>query len=507
MFTKETKGNPGTMLEEMHFLRSWSYETQLWHYDIVDVEPANHIPTAKPKTEAEHLKNMEKYYERLRPKFSSASIENKVPFHHMEFTTEATEWFYGQIDPYHGLSWRVVKADPPREIRVLRVEPDSPAEEKVLTEPIINRGDKLLKFNNIDVVNTKNSSEIYDINFMLQGKWKLNLDEAVSYEFEDKATKKKKTRTLKAKRNEVVPVSHSRVITTKDGKKVGYVALDSLASYLTERKLNTEFIKFKNDEVSDLILDLRHNSGGLILFAAQVAYMIAGEKNTKGKNFAKLKLNYDSNSTTPKKNKIPLDPIEFGKECYKDSPIDCGASSFLWEFRRIYHSLDLDRVFILTSHETCGASEALINGLRGAGIDVILIGTGTCGQIYGSLPEKNCGFTYFSVQFQVKNGIDFGSYGDGFTPKNTPSEKGVKVKGCYLVDDLDKSIGSDDDVLLSTALQYREKGEKACPAVPTSLQVRTRSANHLGNVSNTEVTPPPIRLYGYNMDITIPNRR
>ncbi|MFM9598141.1 hypothetical protein ACKI1O_53780, partial [Streptomyces scabiei] len=46
-------------------------------------------------------------------------------------------------------------------------------------------------------------------------------------------------------------------------------------------------------------------------------------------------------------------------------------------------SLNLERVYLLTTSSTCSASEAIINGLQGIDIEVIQIGAGTCGKPYG----------------------------------------------------------------------------------------------------------------------------
>ncbi|CAM5201363.1 hypothetical protein ALON55S_08132 [Alishewanella longhuensis] len=46
-------------------------------------------------------------------------------------------------------------------------------------------------------------------------------------------------------------------------------------------------------------------------------------------------------------------------------------------------SLNLSRIFILNTANTCSASEAFINGLRGIDVEVVLIGQ-TRGKPYGS---------------------------------------------------------------------------------------------------------------------------
>jgi len=131
-------------------------------------------------------------------------------------------------------------------------------------------------------------------------------------------------------------------------------------------------------------------------------------------------------------------------------------------------SLDLPRVFILSTASTCSASEAVINGLRGIFVDVILIGTRTCGKPFGFFPTDNCGVTYFTIQFSGANNQGFGDYADGFSPETDGDGVGVSVTGCTVSDDFLNPLGNESEGLLEAALTYRETG--LCPVAPvTSL--------------------------------------
>lgn len=127
-------------------------------------------------------------------------------------------------------------------------------------------------------------------------------------------------------------------------------------------------------------------------------------------------------------------------------------------------NLNLNRVYILSTDWTCSASEAVINGLRGVDVEVVLIGRATCGKPYGFYPEDNCGETYYTIQFQGVNQKGFGDYADGFIPMNSSAPFGVKLPGCLVDDDLDHELGDESEAMLAAALQYREFG--TCPAPP-----------------------------------------
>jgi hypothetical protein len=132
-------------------------------------------------------------------------------------------------------------------------------------------------------------------------------------------------------------------------------------------------------------------------------------------------------------------------------------------------TLNLARVFVLTGASTCSASESIINGLRGVNVQVIQIGSTTCGKPFGFYPPDNCGVTYFSVQFQGINAQGFGDYPDGFTPQNTVGTQGVLLPGCSVADDFTHALGNAAEGVLASALSYQSSG--VCPLPPSGMTV------------------------------------
>ena len=151
-------------------------------------------------------------------------------------------------------------------------------------------------------------------------------------------------------------------------------------------------------------------------------------------------------------------------------------------------TVNLNRVFILSTARTCSASEAVINGLRGVDVEVVLIGTTTCGKPYGFYATDNCGVTYFTIQFRGENDKTFGDYADGFTPIDAAINSGELIPGCEVGDDFTKVMGDETEALFSTALSYRETG--VCPVVATKS---------LGEASNKAsaafASDDPLSLY------------
>jgi hypothetical protein len=221
--------------------------------------------------------------------------------------------------------------------------------------------------------------------------------------------------------------------------------------------------------------------------------MIAGNSRTNGKTFELLQFNAAAGNVNPVTGDANQ-PIPFYSTGLGFSVAN-GAN---------LTSLNLPRVFILSTSGTCSASEAVLNGLRGVDVEIILIGDTTCGKPFGFFPTDNCGETYFTIQFRGVNDKNFGDYSDGFVPMNSNFVFGVKVAGCVVPDDLDHELGDVNEGLLAAALQYRIDG--TCPAVSspkTSSRIRYLSAD-MPDVATTGLTPAGNVLES-NRDMRMPN--
>lgn len=205
-------------------------------------------------------------------------------------------------------------------------------------------------------------------------------------------------------------------------------------------------------QVTDLVLDMRYNGGGFVYSAAQVSYMIAGVESL-GKRFYQQQSN----------GKLEVQgEWEFLSEGIRDNYLG-----------KTLPNLGLPRVYVLTTSGTCSASELVINGLRGIGVDVVMIGGTTCGKPYGYIPEPNCGTTYYTIQFTGVNAKGYGEYSGGFIPSAIDNGQDA-IAGCQVNDDFTNDLGDPSEALLKTALLYREIGacreENAAEDAPRALQ-------------------------------------
>lgn len=187
-------------------------------------------------------------------------------------------------------------------------------------------------------------------------------------------------------------------------RKVGYISYMSF-DFNHEKRLVNAISELSRKGITDLIVDLRINHGGDTRSCTSLASMIVSESYV-GEPVTQFTFN-------PKRNKEPeLDYIR--KNGYEEMQM---AMTDL-------PNLNMERVYFITSSSSSSASELLIVGLMGLGIDVVMIGTTTDG--------KNCGmeaqtvkltsgsnesyYIFAPITFMTANGQGFHDYGDGITP-------------------------------------------------------------------------------------------
>jgi carboxyl-terminal processing protease len=245
------------------------------------------------------------------------------------------------------------------------------------------------------------------------------------------------------------PVQNVKLIATQSGA-VGYFLFnDHIAT--SEHELIDAITQLSQQDIQDLVIDIRYNGGGYLDIASELAYMIAGPTATQGRDFERLVFNSKHPTTNPVTGD-PLTPTPF----HTTSQIVAPTGQAL-------PTLNLSRVYVLTGADTCSASESIMNSLRGVNVDVYQIGSTTCGKPYGFYPQDNCGTTYFSIQFQGLNEQGFGDYPDGFSPQNTVGTHGTLVAGCSVADDFTKQLGDETERRLAAALSFRASNNLTCP--------------------------------------------
>lgn len=422
----------GSTLLENYFLRSWNNDLYLWYSEVTDINPANYSTTAS-------------YFAQLKTFATTPSGADKDKFHFTYATSTWESLSSSGVDLGYGVSWVVIAQTPPREARAALVEPGSAA-----ALAGVSRGDAVVSVDGVSI-DTNTSAGVDTLN---EGLFPTVAGTAHTFVLQP-VTGASFSVTLTPASIATSSVYAPIAISTGSGA-VGYVLFnDHLAP--AEQQLAQAIATLKTDNVTDLVLDMRYNGGGYLAIASEAAYMIAGPTNTSGKNFETTVFN-DKHPTVDPVTGDTITPTPF----YSSS---LGISTGYAAGQALPY-LGLSRVFVLTGPDTCSASESVINGLRGAGVTVIQIGSTTCGKPYGFYPQDNCGTTYFSIQFKGINNVGFGDYPDGFSAQNQVSgDVGVQIPGCSVADDFTHQLGDVAEGRLAAALAYRASGAAGtCPA-------------------------------------------
>lgn len=429
---------PGSTLEENFFLRSWTEETYLFNTDVVDRNPAD-------------FDNPIDYFAVLRTTAQTPSGRDVDEFHFSQPTEEFLAERNAAPRAGYGARFIALSTTPPRDFRVVFTEPGTPASEEIAGQPNLIRGSRILEIDGLDFVNDNTQAGVDLFNDALFPPVS-NVQRTFRVEDPDGTR-----RTIMMTSADVTfsAVNGNRIISTPTGP-VGYLHVTTFSPFAAERAIADAITDMRAAGVTDLVLDLRYNGGGLLAVASQLAYAVAGDAATTGRVFEGLQFNDAAGNLNPIDGSVN-EPLPFFNTGVGFSVAD-GAP---------LQSLDLPRVFILSTDATCSASESIVNGLRGIGVEVILIGGTTCGKPFGFFPESNCGETYFTIQFRGVNDAGFGDYADGFAPADSGDAFAVSTPGCAVADDLDSALGDETERLLATALSYRENG--VCPSPPISV--------------------------------------
>lgn len=262
------------------------------------------------------------------------------------------------------------------------------------------RGDQFLKINGEPItselfVQTKDNVGV-DANFTVKrGNDELNITIAPLSSF-----------TYKSMKSQLLQLSNQET--------VGLLIFNEFTSKSID-EMEEEFTYFKENNISELILDLRYNGGGNLITASILMDKIAGIEHE-----GKVQLTLKHNDKHSDKN----DYLEFEKNS---------------------NSLTLNRIFVLTSEYTASASETIINSLKPY-MDVVLIGEKTHGKPVGMTGREKNNYIYFLINFEVVNVNNEANFYDG-----------INVD-CIVDDKIDLPRIDKNEALLSEALHYIQNG-------------------------------------------------
>lgn len=240
------------------------------------------------------------------------------------------------------------------------------------------------------------------------------------------------------------PLPQWRLIPTAGGPPIGYLELSAFIN-TADSMLDTVFANFRANDVTDVIVDLRYNGGGLVSTAELFGDLLGGAV-AENLTFSKTLFNADRSA-------------EFDTETF---------------FARLANSISLSRLVVIATQSTASASELVTNSMM-SHVDVAIVGDRTFGKPVGQVGFEFCGNILRLTAFQTVNADGLGDYFGGL-----PAD-------CPAVDDLNLPVGDAADPNMVAAVSYMETG--ACPAAPASA-VQAKPASLQGRAGEVRRGPP-----------------
>lgn len=232
-------------------------------------------------------------------------------------------------------------------------------------------------------------------------------------------------------------------------QNVGYLMYNGFTRDF-DSQLNDAFGYFQSQNIQNLVLDLRYNSGGSVNTAILLSSMITGEFT--GQVFNRNQWNSEIQAQ--------LNPSSLVNNFTNN---DDGTP---------LNSLSLGKVYILTTKSTASASELVINCLNPY-IEVIQIGTSTTGKYQASITlydspdfrgiNINPTHTYAMQPLVLKTSNSIGNtdYNNGLDPLITAKERYGNLG----------VLGDPDETLLAKALQQIMDGGRISIQPPNSIEI------------------------------------
>lgn len=368
----DDSNNPSPSASNEH-VNSWIYENMKYWYYWTSSIPSNPDKSQDPEAFFTSLKNSE-------DRFSWIQKDFKELLNSLRGVNKEAGFEFALYREAEG-SNNVI-------MQVLYVKPNSPA-----SSAAIKRGDLISKINGSQIT-VDNYTELVG-----------DMSENHSLTYQDGTTLN------------IIPVEYAEdpnylnTVLTYGDHKIGYYVYnlfaegpdDNSTAYRTE--MDNIFATFKGQGITDLVIDLRFNSGGAETSAQNLASLIAPGVST---STVFVKHEYNTQVT----NDIKTDP-NLG-EGFLTVP-------FLAKSQNVGSQLQNNRVYILTGSRTASASELIINGLKPF-MDVYLIGGVTIGKNVGSISiydEDDATNTWGMQPIVTKlfNSNGESDYTNGFTPQ------------------------------------------------------------------------------------------
>jgi C-terminal processing protease CtpA/Prc len=202
----------------------------------------------------------------------------------------------------------------------------------------------------------------------------------------------------------------------------------------SNQELLTAFTYFSQNNIKDLIVDLRYNGGGDISVLTNMASYVAGASKF---NSTFLTLTYNDLNQ---------------------------ASNRSFNFASVLAPLSISRLVVITTRGTASASEDFINGLKPS-FNVVTIGDTTNGKPVGmngfGYPANNPSYVFWPITFSLVNSNGQGDFFKGFAPAKE------------VIDDVSHDWSDRSESCLKESIYYLEHGNVSARSLYVGKQSTT----------------------------------
>ena len=219
----------------------------------------------------------------------------------------------------------------------------------------------------------------------------------------------------------VDPVSdrYGALILNDNGKKVGYLNFRTFIGAPAEADLRAAFAQFRGQGITEVIVDLRYNGGGLVATALLLSNLLMGNRSA---------------------------PDTILNRTYRASKAGLNATHF---FAPQPQSIAATKIAFIGTGSTASSSEIVMNAaLPYLGANAALIGSNTFGKPVGQayLNRAACDDRLIALAFAFKNANNQGDYFSGLA-SNFQST-------CRADDDFLRPLGDPQEGMIRTALDF-----------------------------------------------------
>ena len=227
----------------------------------------------------------------------------------------------------------------------------------------------------------------------------------------------------------------------------GHLVFDQFIT-VSNQELQSAFTYFSQNNIKDLIVDLRYNGGGDLSVLTNMASYVAGATKF---NSTFLTLTYN-------------DKYQVYNQSFK--------------FTSVAAPLNISRLVVITTRGTASASEDFINGLKPS-FDVVTIGDTTNGKPVGmngfGYPYKNPTYIFWPITFSLVNSAKQGDFYNGFAPAR------------YVIDDVTHDWDDRSEACLKESIYYLEHRNVSARALYTGSQSSTIFSEKNGKNNNAYI--------------------